>query len=288
MTAFSVAAYGTRMQVVAGAAVAFGAALGESALAGSDDWPFAATLIAFALAAGLAVRGPLNRTRWLAHRAQAAEAEAAAATARERARLARDLHDIVSHGVSVMVVQAAAAEQLREDPARAATSLRAVQATGRETMSELQRLLGVLRAEGDDDLAPQPSLTQVDALMDAVRAAGVDVAFEVRGVRRRHPASVESSAFGVVQEALTNVRAARARRRGPRRPRVGAAADIEVSDDGAECRPAVAGPGHGLIGMRERVGLLGGTLERGPRPEGGFRVQRQLPLDGERAHDPAC
>jgi signal transduction histidine kinase len=238
------------------------------------------------------------------------------AVAEERGRIARELHDVVAHSVSVMVVQAGAARRtLAASPDKATAALGQIESTGRQALVELRRLLGLLRDGDREDaaaLAPQPSLAHLDSLAAAAREAGLPVEVAVEGEPRPLPAGVDLSAYRIVQEALTNSlkhsRSSRARiliRYGTDDLR------LEIQDDGpagdgdalpvgngveppsaaaVPFRPAGSpvgdpqgrrsGSGHGLIGMRERVALFGGTLETGTRPGGGYRVAAHLPLDG--------
>lgn len=284
VTVFTAAAYASRTEVAAAVAVAAAAVIAEALLAGSTDFAFVLTFLIVAVAAGLAVRRRVGEARRLAERASRVERAAAdharESILRERGRLARELHDIVSHGVAVMVVQATAAEHVLDDDARV-EPLHAIQATGRETLAELQRLLGVLRAsDSDEPLAPQPTLAQLDALLEPLRAAGLDVVLDVRGARRTLPASVEASVFRVVQEALTNA----VRHAGAQRLRVvldyGAERLVAcVEDDGHGACAGSPGGGRGLAGMRERIALLGGTLYAEPSATGGFAVRASVPLD---------
>jgi signal transduction histidine kinase len=223
----------------------------------------------------------------LARRAELLEAErdtrARLAVTEERARIARELHDIIAHSVSVMVVQAGAAEQVVErDPGQAATALRAIGTTGRDALIDLRRLLGLLRRdEMPAALAPRPGLADLPALADQVRAAGLPVSVSVPSDAVTLPAGVDLTAFRVIQEALTNslkhageASAAVTVRYAPE------ALEITVSDTGAGVASVAGEPGHGLAGMRERVSLYGGQLDAGPAPSGGFRVSARLPLGG--------
>ena len=215
------------------------------------------------------------------------EEQARQAVADERARIARELHDVVAHNVSVVTVQAGAARRiLRSDPERAAEALAAIELTGRQALAEMRRLLGVLRPEdaASEALAPQPSVADVGVLVEQVRDAGLAVDLEVEGPRRDLPSGVDLSAYRIVQEALTNT----LKHAGPARARVvvrygTSALELEVSDDGrgmAEALAGVKGAGHGLVGMRERVALYGGQLSAGPLRGGGYLVRASLPLDG--------
>ena len=217
-------------------------------------------------------------TRALEERAARLEAEAGRARAEEQARIARELHDVIAHNVSVMVVQAAAANDVFDArPDRAREALQAIEASGRKALDEMRRLLGVVRGDGAD-YAPQPGLEQLDELVDRVRSAGLAVAVSVEGAPRPLPAAIELSAYRVVQEALTNTlkhaRASRAEVALRFRDRE---LDVEVRDDGVAAGNG-NGSGHGLIGMRERVAAFGGSLDAGPSPEGGFAVAARFPL----------
>jgi signal transduction histidine kinase len=211
------------------------------------------------------------------------EAEARAAVAVERARIARELHDVIAHGVSLMVMQAGGVRRLLgEGQEREREALQAVEETGREALGELHLLLGMLRAEdaGGAAAEPPPGLGRLDALVESVRAAGLEVAVAVDGEPRPLPRALDLSAYRIVQEALTNAlkhgRAAHADVRvsyGRRR------LELEVLDDGTAA-PGAETNGHGLVGMRERAALFDGELRAGPRPEGGFAVRARLPLEG--------
>jgi signal transduction histidine kinase len=200
----------------------------------------------------------------------------------ERAAIARELHDIVAHSVGVMLVGVRGArDALRTAPGAAEETLARVEASGERSVAELRRILALLRdPAAAADTRPQPSLAEVAALVDEHRAAGLPVRLEVRGAQEALPDGVELSAYRIVQEALTNAR----RHAAPSRVTVtltfrGTSLNVEVEDDGAAPAEASAGgPGHGLVGMRERVALLGGELDVGPRPAGGFRVAARLPL----------
>ncbi|MBP0460013.1 sensor histidine kinase [Streptomyces montanisoli] len=218
------------------------------------------------------------------------EAQAKVAVAAERARIARELHDVVAHNVSVMVVQAdGAAYVLDAAPDQAKEALQTISGTGRQALAEMRRLLGVLRSEDgkeSGEYVPQPDVEQIEVLVEQVRQAGITVDFKVEGTPRPLPSGVELTAYRIVQEALTN-----SRKHGG--PDVGTSVRLVYFDDGLgllveddgrgvaqvmqEDRGA-DGHGQGLIGMRERVGMVGGTLDAGPRPGGGFRISALLPL----------
>jgi signal transduction histidine kinase len=229
-----------------------------------------------------------QRTRDAAeHAARADRAErereegAARAVAEERARIARELHDIVSHSISVIAVQTQAVRRrLGPDHAREVDDLQAVEATAREAMAEMRRLFGILRAEGErPSLSPQPGLDQLDRLIADTRAAGVDVSLTVDGRPTPLPPGLDLTAYRIVQEALTNVRKHAPGGQVAVRLRHGEAdIGLAVDDTGGVASPDADGAGLGLVGMRERVELYGGTLEAGPRPGGGFTVRARLPF----------
>jgi signal transduction histidine kinase len=219
-------------------------------------------------------------------------AEARAVAAEERARIAREVHDVVAHSVSVMVVQAEAGEALLPDAERSGRALRAIQDTGRATLAELRHLLGVLDGDGDPAVAgsierlsrlPSPRLRDAGRLVEQLRAAGLDVVLNVEGSPVDIPSGVDLAAYRVLQEALTNAL------RHAGRTRVDAtvcvALDevvVEVVDQGppaaaSPARSETSGTGHGLVGMRQRVTLYGGDVESGPAGPG-FRVRARIPV----------
>jgi signal transduction histidine kinase len=205
--------------------------------------------------------------------------EAEAAARGERGRIARELHDIVAHSVSVMTVQAGAARVLLEDdPESACEPLLAVERTGRQALEELRHLLGVLRADGGREaLGPQPTLADVEALVEEMRRAGLPVEIALTGHQQPLAASTELAAYRILQEALTN---ALKHGGGWTRVILGYGADaleLEVVNEG-RLSPSTEGTGQGLVGMRERARLYGGELTAGPRAEGGFGVRVRLPL----------
>jgi len=201
------------------------------------------------------------------------------ALATERARIARELHDVVAHGVSVIALQAdAATAALDSDPERAREPLRAIGVTARESLAEMRRLLDVLRAPDEEDpLAPPPGVARLPELVDRIRRTGMVVDLRVEGEAGALAPGVDLAVFRVAQEALTNAlkhsgSAAVAMTLRYRPTDI----EIEVIDDGRP--PATSAEGFGLIGMRERVGLYGGSLDAGPRPGGGYGVLATLPL----------
>jgi signal transduction histidine kinase len=211
------------------------------------------------------------------------DAQARIAAVAERARIARELHDVIAHNVSVMVVQAdGASYALGTDPVRAKEALAAISATGRQALAEMRRLLGVLRREEDgvpQERAPQPGMGELGELLDQARSAGLPVSFRVEGVPQELPGGAALAAYRIVQESLTNTR----KHAGPVASAsvllryTGDTLVLAISDDG---RGAAApdGSGHGLTGMRERVAMYGGSVAAGPRPGGGFEVVATLPL----------
>ena len=235
-------------------------------------------LLAFWLA-GVFVRAR-RQAAALAERNAAVQRQAEQAAADERARIAWELHDIVAHHLSVIVLQAAGA---RASGRPAGPTLEKIENSGRQALAETRRLLGVLRDPDEEDgLAPQPGVGELDALAASVRAAGLPVNLVISGDHAALPAAVEVSVYRIVQEALTNV----LKHAGPARAEVmiGSAEDavsIEVTDNGTgEPGRLTSGGGHGLAGMRERAALLGGELAAGPRASGGFAVRARLPLGG--------
>ncbi|MFD5131393.1 MULTISPECIES: sensor histidine kinase [Streptomyces] len=218
------------------------------------------------------------------------EAQSKVAVAAERARIARELHDVVAHNVSVMVVQAdGAAYVLDAAPDQAKKALETISSTGRQALAEMRRLLGVLRTgehQEAGEYVPQPDVRQIEDLVEQCRGSGLPVDFKVEGTPRPLPSGVELTAYRIVQEALTNTR-----KHGG--PNAGASVRLVYFDDGLGLlveddgkgaphelyeEGGLDGQGHGLIGMRERVGMVGGTLDAGPRPGGGFRISALLPL----------
>jgi len=222
-------------------------------------------------------RARLNQTlRDKASRAEqerAAQAEAAAAE--ERTRIAGELHDVVAHALSAMTVQAGAARRLAErEPARAASAFSAVEHTGREALTELRRLLGVLRKEDEElGLAPQPSLAHVEGLAQRATAAGLPVALAICGTARSLPAGVDLAAYRVVQEALGRARDGGGAGRAEVTVTYGAGdVALEIRDDGGA-------DGRALLGMRERVAVYGGELSTAPLDGGGWRVAARLAVE---------
>jgi signal transduction histidine kinase len=296
VAAYSVAAYGGRWVSLAGLAAA---ELGAAAVQLTPGRFQGLTVVGNALVIGAAWLlghfvgvGRANTARLK----QAAELErtraelAHRAVIEERLRLARELHDVVAHAISVIAVQSGVgAHVAHTQPEEAAKALAAIEATSRAALTELRRLLGVLRQEGEPQgsLAPVPGLADLDSLLAEVAKAGLGVQLRVEGTPSPLPAGLDLSAYRIVQEALTNV----VKHAGPARAQVVVGyrdqeVTVEVTDNGrGVTAPTDDGParvGHGLIGMRERVAAFGGALEVGPRPGGGFRVAARLPLAAER------
>ncbi len=240
------------------------------------------------IAAGGAVLAWTWGELWRTRRGRRRDA-ARRAVAGERARIARELHDVVAHNVSIIVVQAVAAEDVFDErPDVARKALQTIEATGRDALAELRRLLQTMRPDepenGEDGHAPQPGLDHLDTLASTVQAAGLEVVVQREGAAVALPAGVDLSAYRIVQEALTNtLRHAHATRAEVTVRYAADAVAIEVTDDGGGGAPdPEAGGGHGLVGMRERAALVGGTIEIGAAPQGGFRIRAELPL-GSRA-----
>ena len=209
------------------------------------------------------------------------EARAARAVATERARIARELHDVIAHSLSVIVVQAAAERRvLPAGQDSTAETLDAIEQSGRQAMTELRRLLGLLRkGDGEPSLAPQPGLGGLGELVTEVREAGIEVNVHADGDLAALPRGVDLSAYRIVQECLTNVlKHARAHRVDVSLRCRGRCIDIEVTDDGTAAGPPASG-GFGLLGMAERVSVYGGTVQAGQRDGGGYRVHARLPFE---------
>jgi signal transduction histidine kinase len=290
---YSVAAYGSRWVSLAGLVVAEVGSVANQLTPGRFQAPTVisnALLIAAVWLLGhfVGVRrvyvGQLEERT--AELEQAREELARRAVTEERLRLARELHDVVAHAMSVIAVQSGVGAHIANtQPEEAAKALVAIEATSRGALEELRRLLGVLRQEHEPqgDLAPVPGLADLDSLLAEVSKAGLAVKLRVNGTRPPVPAGVDLSAYRIVQEALTNV----VKHAGPAHAQVTIGyrdqdVTVEVTDDGQGAvtsgSDGQAGSGHGLIGMRERVQAFGGDLQTGPRPGGGFRVAARLPL----------
>ena len=240
-------------------------------------------LLSAAYGVGFALRGQRIRSTLLAHRAERLELEreqkARLAVAEERVRIARELHDIVAHAISVIVVQAQAGQRVLEgEQASAREALGSIETTGREALVEMRRLLGVLRQEDRElALAPRPSLAYLDVLAERMREAGLPVELHVEGAAKPLPPGVDLSAYRIVQEALTNA----LQHAGPASAQVviryrPGEVELEITDDGRGTGDGREG-GHGLVGLRERVALVGGNVETGTDGGRGYTVHARLP-----------
>jgi signal transduction histidine kinase len=245
--------------------------------------PVALLLLATPKLAGDAVRARRLRMETLEARVSLAEQETLRRVAEERLRIAREVHDVVGHGLATITLRAGVADRLADrDPAEVRAALQAIRQVSKDSLAELSALLGVLRAEseGAGERAPAPDLRALPRLVDGLRDAGMDVALEVEaGEAPVVPEVVAAAGYRIVQEALTNVARhagpdARARVRLARRDGV---VEVEVRDDGRGAAGPVR-PGGGLTGMRERAAALGGRFEAGGEPTGGFRVWASLPV----------
>ncbi|MFF3438658.1 sensor histidine kinase [Streptosporangium sp. NPDC002721] len=243
-------------------------------------------LVGVAFMGGAWIAGRAVRER-RAYTARAAEELAGRAVAEERLRIARELHDVVAHSMSLIAVKAGIANHVAAvRPGEATDALRVIETTSRSALAEMRQLLGVLRSDLDAPpaLAPSPGLAGLTGLAERASTAGVRVELDVRAAGL--PEGVELSVHRIVQEALTNV----VRHAAPARCRVSVEASggevrVEVADDGRGERTPPGGPGHGLIGMRERVVMYGGSFTAGRHPEGGFRVSARIPYGEARVPD---
>jgi signal transduction histidine kinase len=291
---YSVAAHGEGLRADVGAAFAFAAEIlaidVPRFLAGENPGDIipAWTFIIVFWFIGKTIRHRRLQAVELEDRASQLELEreekARLAVAEERSRISRELHDVIAHSVSVMVVQSQAAQRLLEGEQRnARQALKSIETTGRQALTEMRRLLGTLRrTDAELALAPQPSLEHLNTLIEQIREAGLPVELRIEGEAEPLPPGVDLSAYRIVQEALTNA----LKHAGPARARVeihyrGDEVELEVSDDGRGTSRG-GGSGQGLIGMHERVALYGGVLESGKRDAGGYLVRAKLPLDSDR------
>jgi signal transduction histidine kinase len=282
---YSLGAYAPtrRAQIVGtGCAVAF-IAMAIAKSKGAGDITFVGVVLFAPWLAGMVIHARHRRERQLEEEVRVSEERARTAVEDERARIARELHDVVAHAMSVIVVQAGAERHvLPAEQASTRAVLEAIERTGRQALGEMRRLLGMMRARDEElALAPQPSLAYLPELCEQVRAAGLPVELEVEGQEAPLPPGVDVSAYRIVQEALTNA----LKHAGPASARVTVryradGIEVEVVDDGRGA--AGNGSGHGLVGMRERVAVYGGELRTGNQPSGGYAVRVRLPLD-ERA-----
>ncbi|GII01201.1 two-component sensor histidine kinase [Planobispora takensis] len=288
---YAVAAYRPlRWAVAAGLVAELGLALSFGRIPTEPDFETWASTSVFVVAIWIAGIYANTRRRYLEgleERAERAERErdqqARLAAAAERARIARELHDVVAHNVSVMIVQAdGAGYAIDRDPEQARRAVQAISATGRRALAEMRRMVGVLRADegGAEDYAPQPGLPELEDLIARVRSSGLPVEMRVAGEPQELPEGEQLTVYRIVQEALTNT----LKHGGP-----GTRASVEmeygvrelvvrVSDDGRGAAALRRPGGHGLVGMRERAAMFGGRVEAGPRPGGGFEVVAHLPV----------
>jgi signal transduction histidine kinase len=251
---------------------------------GLADFFFIGLFISVAWATGYLLSRRAAQSRAMLERAARVERDALAAAERaviqERQRIARELHDVIAHSVSVMTVQAGAVRRrLAPEQEKEREALEAVEGTGRQALTEMRRLVGLLKEQGAmPEFSPQPGLGTIDALLDGVRAAGLPVDFEVEGAPHELPPGVDLAAYRVVQEALTNA----LKYAGPAHAWVAVSwgddeLELEISNDGRTDGDGSTG-GLGLDGMRERVSLYGGEISSGPRDGGGYVVRARLPI----------
>jgi signal transduction histidine kinase len=239
-------------------------------------WLHLLAVAAFLAAVGAAAEVARTRREQATERQRAAEEEEQRRAGEQRLRIAQELHDVLAHDISLINVQAGVALHLvDEHPEQARTALANIKEASRDALHELRSALDLLRTGDDAPRAPSPRLDDLDALVDAVRGSGLDVRLERTGTFDAVPTTVELAAFRIVQEALTNVtRHAHARTATVHLAAGGPTLTVEVHDDGIG---GAAVPGNGITGMRERVSTLGGTLDAGPRPGGGFAVVARIP-----------
>ncbi|MFP3989807.1 sensor histidine kinase [Streptomyces sp. E11-3] len=248
---------------------------GDGPTSWSDELVVATWVVAMAAVAEL-VR--LRREQWARERAERAKAAKRRAD-EERLRIARELHDVLAHSLSVINVQAGVGLALLDgDPEQARTALTTIKSASKEALGEVRQVLDTLRGPGDAPRAPAPGLDRLPELVTQAASAGLTVDVDTEGPRATLPPGADLAAFRIVQEALTNV----VRHSGSRHARVRVryddeALELRVDDDGPASHADAGGSGNGLAGMRERAAALGGTIEAGPRPDGGFRVRALLP-----------
>jgi len=290
---YSIAAYAPLRRALVGGALATAAGIVHglydlSSATQADVWAnaFFWLISVAAWLAGLTVHRHRDATRLAVAVARAEaerEAEAAAAVTAERTRIARELHDIVSHTLSVMIVQADAGELVAaSDPDRARVAFDTIGTTGRQALEDMSRLLAILRADerAGAALGPPAGLRDLPALAATVSASGVDASLRIDPPDARLPEALDASVFRIVQESLTNcLRHAHARRAEVEVLVTGDGVTLSVSDDGIG-GPVFRSGGHGLVNIRERVAAFGGSVDIGPLPDGGFRVRAELPLGG--------
>jgi signal transduction histidine kinase len=274
---YGLTAWSTPRRFLAGTAFVFVSNLAAGAgSAGSmqRSFPFAViTLVVMLLIRR--VLGDRERRVQLAERER--DVAAREAVVEERARIARELHDAVAHNVSMIVVQAGAERRVVDGSTREV--LQTIEQIGRGALTEMRRLVGMLRADAAEPLAPQPGIRDLPMLVTQVREAGLPVELHVDGEPRELPVGIELSAYRIVQEALTNALKHAGEARASVRVHYGPdSLELEIADDGAGTPAPETDGGHGLVGMRERVALYGGRLDAGRRPTGGFAVRVLLPI----------
>jgi signal transduction histidine kinase len=241
-------------------------------LSGAGQFMIVATIIILLIRF---VIGDRDRRLWMAERER--DLAAREAVVEERARIARELHDAIAHSVSMMVIQAGAERRVVE-PGSTREVLETIERIGRDALTEMRRLVGMLRSDADGPLAPQPGLGDLPTLVSQVREAGLPVELHVEGEQRELPVGIELSAYRIVQEALTNALKHAGDAHADVHVRYGAdSLELEIVDDGTGSASRAPG-GHGLVGMRERVALYGGRLDTGRDPRGGFTVRALLPI----------
>jgi signal transduction histidine kinase len=284
---YTVAAHDGRVRTLAAAAILeLGAVLAATSDGGFREFVGLSALSVAAGVLGISVRHRRALLASLEDRATRLELErdqqGLIAAAGERARIAREMHDIVAHNLTVMIALADGAVFAAErTPEKATSAMETVSATGRQALGEMRRLLGVLREDESSALVPQPGLPQIDQLVDQVRAAGLPVTLEVAGDGRALPAGAQLTVFRLVQESLTNC-LKHAGASAVARVRLRYAADevdVEITDNGPSRPRRPGSEGRGLDGMRERAAVYAGTVEAGPRSDGGWRVHARLSLE---------
>jgi signal transduction histidine kinase len=274
---YTVAAYGDNLAYAIAVGLIFAVSSSVGQAPGEAVWDAAFSVVALALpfVAGLTVRALHRRTATLETEQTVAAANAAE---EERRRIARELHDIISHGLGLVVLQAGVADQvLDRDPDRARQALAQIRQTGQEAIGELSTLVGLIRENPPTSADPQPTLADIERLVESTRAAGLDVQLQTLGPPRSLPAAVELNAYRVVQEGLTNA----LKHAGRAKVNVllhylPSDLEIEIVDDGHGAQRG-GGGGYGLPGLRERVAVFSGSFEAGRQPEGGWRISASFP-----------
>lgn len=274
---YTVAAYGDNLAYAIAVGLIFAVSTGVGQAPGDAvaDAAFSVMALALPFAAGITVRTLGRRTATLETEQTVAAAKAAE---EERRRIARELHDIISHGLGLVILQAGVADQvLDRDPNRAREALAQIRQTGQEAIAELSTLVGLIREDPATSADPQPTLADIERLVESTRAAGLDVQLRTQGPLRPLPAAVELNAYRVVQEGLTNAlkHAGRAKVNVVLRY-LPSNLEIEIVDDGHGAQRGSGGR-HGLPGLRERVAVFGGRFEAGGQPAGGWRLRASFP-----------